>query len=170
MANKGPKILRIEPVDSVEGLRILEGLAREIWLEHYPPIIGLPQVHYMLERFQSLDAMAAQLAAGMRYGLVRTEIGPAGYFACERKADGLFLSKLYVKASERGRGIARQCLRFLIASEKPERITLTVNRQNPLALAAYLRLGFTRAGEVKTDIGHGFSMDDFVLEWRAPTP
>ena len=34
-------------------IEIVESLAREIWTEHYVAIIGIEQVDYMLDRFQS---------------------------------------------------------------------------------------------------------------------
>jgi diphthamide synthase (EF-2-diphthine--ammonia ligase) len=46
-------------VISVSGdylIGIVESLAKEIWIEHYTPIIGRPQVDYMLENFQSSQA------------------------------------------------------------------------------------------------------------------
>ena len=36
-------------------------IAREIWREHYPPIIGIEQVEYMLEHFHSKDAITLEL-------------------------------------------------------------------------------------------------------------
>ena len=36
-------------------------LAKNIWTEHYTPIIGLDQVNYMLEKFQSEIAIQNQI-------------------------------------------------------------------------------------------------------------
>ena len=40
----------IQPVASVDDIRIVQSLARTIWFDHYPGIISWAQVHYMLER------------------------------------------------------------------------------------------------------------------------
>jgi diamine N-acetyltransferase len=163
-------LLRIDPVQSPGDIRRIASLAHEIWMEHYPPLIGLDQVRYMLELFQSVPALERQINAGMHYYMLRQDDLPVGYLATQPEPDSLFLSKLYVHKTLRGQGIARQALRFVCATEKPERITLTVNRHNTLALTAYQRLGFQVLREEKTDIGRGFVMDDFVLEWLPPVP
>ena len=86
---------------------------------------------------------------------------------CGSIPDALFLSKLYVRASFRGKGLARAMLK---AAEKAAResgvarIRLTCNKYNTASLAAYERMGFVRTADVVTDIGGGFVMDDYVME------
>ncbi|MGD9842546.1 MAG: GNAT family N-acetyltransferase, partial [Steroidobacteraceae bacterium] len=41
---------------------------------------------------------------------------------------------------------------------------LTVNKRNS-ALTAYLRVGFVIVADVIIDIGNGYVMDDYQLEW-----
>ena len=143
-------------------------LAHEIWREHYTPIIGAPQVEYMLAKFQSAPAIAAQIAAqGFFYYLIRHENAAAGYFGYQREDTVMFLSKLYVKKSARGLGLGAHSMDFLreLALRKGmKKIRLTVNKNNKLAIAAYERAGFTRTGAVVTNIGGGYVMDDFAFE------
>lgn len=142
-------------------IRQVADLARVIWTEHYTPIIGADQVSYMLEKFQSAAAIQQQIGQGMKYVLMEPA---AGYFAYERKPDHLFLSKIYVHPDHRGQGLARKSIAWIQETEKPERIRLTVNRHNSNTLAAYKKLGFSKTGELVTDIGGGYVMDDFVME------
>ena len=44
---------------------------------------------------------------------------------------------------------------------------LTVNKYNELGVRAYQGKGFETIDAVETDIGHGFIMDDFIMERRA---
>lgn len=44
------------------------------------------------------------------------------------------------------------------------KIWLTVNRNNSIAIAAYEKMGFTKAYMKKADIGNGFYMDDYIME------
>lgn len=44
-------------------------------------------------------------------------------------------------------------------------IFLNVNRDNAQVIAIYEHLGFVRVREEKNDIGGGFFMDDYVLEY-----
>ena len=45
-----------------------------------------------------------------------------------------------------------------------KKMWLTVNKGNENAIAAYLKLGFVRSGELLTDIGNGYVMDDYTME------
>ncbi len=164
-------MIELTPVESAGQVAEVAALARAVWTEHYTPIIGPAQVAYMLERFQSERAIAAQLAAGYAYRLLRGDGAAVGYLATVPEADGqaLFLSKLYVARPARGRG--HGC-RLLAEAEAEARarglawLRLTVNRHNSGSLAWYARRGFRQAGPVVQDIGGGFVMDDYRLEKR----
>jgi len=159
--------MTIENVHSPKQLQRVETLAREIWAEHYTPIIGRAQVAYMLETFQNSKAMAQQLGEGYLYYLLREGEEDIGYMAVKAEGERLFLSKLYVKASHRGRGHGKAAVAFL--SEMAEKeglqtIELTVNRHNTDSISAYERLGFVNKGAIEQPIGEGFVMDDYKME------
>lgn len=145
----------------------VEALAVEIWNEHYVPIIGKKQVDYMLEKFQSKPVMKEQISKGYIYFLVEDEGRKIGYIGMEPKEDELFLSKLYIKASERGKGYGKKAVQFLegLAKEKKlDKISLTVNKNNVKSIAAYKKIGFKNMGAIVMDIGCGFVMDDYKME------
>ena len=146
---------------------MLARLADEIWREHYAPLIGMAQVEYMLERFQSAEAIERQIREGFRYHLALDGAEPVGYFATRVESDHLYLDKFYVLSSRRRNGIGRAMIDHVAAeavSHRLGRIRLSVNRGNATALAAYERLGFRAIGTRFVDIGGGHGMDDFVLE------
>jgi GNAT superfamily N-acetyltransferase len=149
-------------------LRQTAKLAREIWTEHFTAIIGADQVDYMLDIFQSVNAIADQIQnKGYVYYLIRENKQAIGYFAIVPEEDTLFLSKLYILKIMRGKGIARKTIDFIktIALErKLGRITLTVNKNNIGPIAAYEKLGFVNTGPIVQDIGGGFIMDDYKME------
>ena len=149
-------------------------LAREIWTAHYTPIIGAAQVDFMLERFQSEDAIADQIAEGFAYFLVAVEDRPVGYAAILPEPEGsLFLSKIYVHSSARGQGAGKAMLDHIITLARHRglsRIHLTVNRHTQCAIDWYLRQGFVITGQQCQDIGNGFVMDDFVLQLGVSQP
>jgi ribosomal protein S18 acetylase RimI-like enzyme len=152
-----------------EEIEAVAGLARSIWTEHYTPIIGAAQVEYMLENFQSAGAISEQIGAGARYFLVRDDGREAGYMALvpDDGEAGVKLSKFYVSAGFRGRGLGRAMFERAVEfcrERGAARLWLTVNKHNDPSLAVYRRLGFARADAVVTDIGGGFVMDDYVLE------
>lgn len=148
-----------------EVARVAE-LAGIIWKEHYIPIIGKPQVDYMLEHFQSAPAIEKQLAEGVFYFLIQQEDLDLGYLAFEKRAVSLFLSKIYLLESKRGMGYGRTAMAFVENSARNmecAEIALTVNKYNDQSLNTYTRMGFSKKGGEITDIGGGFVMDDYRM-------
>ena len=150
-----------------EQIEIVESLAEEIWTEHYIPIIGKAQVDYMLDRFQSKQSISDQIRSGFLYFLIKEDNQFIGYIGVQQKGDELFLSKIYIKSSERGKGHGKKAIQFIerLAKEKGVRkIALTVNKNNRGAIKAYEKLGFKNLGSLIQEIGNGFIMDDFRME------
>lgn len=144
----------------------VELLAREIWTEHYIPIIGREQVDYMLGKFQSKQAISGQIKTGMRYFLMLEEDECIGYLGVQARGNELFLGKIYVKRSRRGKGYGKQAIRFVEALARESgfrKIVLTVNRNNTGSIAAYEKTGFRKTGALMQDIGNGFVMDDYTM-------
>ncbi len=167
MADKNEKRpVGIVPVSTDEEIGAVEALAREIWTEHFTPIIGPAQVEYMLEKFQSRAAISGQIREGYSYFLLEERGSRIGYLAVQPRGRELFLSKIYVKACERGRGYGRAAVRFaegFAAERNLTRITLTVNKNNTGSIRAYERLGFEKIEALVQDIGGGFVMDDYRM-------
>jgi diamine N-acetyltransferase len=144
-------------------------LAREIWCEHYVPIIGQEQVDYMLGKFQSERAIAQQIAEAYEYYIVVQDEKPLGYmaFVPNIKEASLMLSKIYMKKSARGRGLGQKMLEFmdnLCRNRDIKKIWLTVNKNNIHSIRWYSRMGFINTASLIQDIGEGFVMDDYRME------
>lgn len=163
---------RIIAVSSRRQRQTVARLAAEIWRDHYTPIIGNAQVEYMLEKFQSLEAISEQIAHhGYRYYLLQHDHQAVGYLALQPQQEVLFLSKIYLRKSARGQGLGKQAMHLVVqlANElNLPKIRLTVNKHNTIAIAAYKRFGLTRIGKQVTDIGGGYVMDDYVFEAKLP--
>lgn len=145
----------------------LADLAHEIWWQHFPPIIGEAQVKYMVDKFQSNEAIIHQLRNGYEYFLAELDGTAVGYTGLVPDKGKLMLSKLYVKDSTRGKGVGQALLDFIEAkcrAEGMDRIWLTVNRGNTGPINWYKNRGFIIVKEVDLDIGSGFIMDDYVME------
>jgi ribosomal protein S18 acetylase RimI-like enzyme len=146
---------------------MVETLAKEIWTEHYTPIIGKEQVEYMLERFQSGQAIVQQISLGILYFLITADEELVGYIALHPMSDELFLSKIYVRSDQRGRGYGKKAIQFaetLAHARRLKKIILTVNKNNIDSIKAYERMGFKNTGSLIQDIGNGFVMDDYKME------
>lgn len=151
-------------VDNPEAIAQVAKLAREIWNQHYLPVIGKEQVDYMLETIQSEDAIKQQINEGYQYYLIFYNQAKSGYFSVKDKGKKLFLSKLYVLDSCRGKGIGKQTINFIKSSFDNSIIQLTVNKRNTDSIAFYKKIGFKIIDYVEMDIGNGFVMDDYVME------
>lgn len=72
----------LTPVHTDKQIQEISNLASVIWHEHFTPIIGIQQVEYMLEKFQSFHALKEQMETGYEYFQIfdNTEFaGTAGF-------------------------------------------------------------------------------------------
>ncbi|MCL2145136.1 MAG: GNAT family N-acetyltransferase [Endomicrobia bacterium] len=160
--------IKIIPVENQELILLTEKIAFEIWREHYASIITSEQIEYMLEKFQSAEAIAGQMSEnGYKYFLVNDNSGGVnGYFAVSGQEENLFLSKLYIHKNSRGKGFGKASLSFIKDFAKKNNykyIWLTVNKNNLNSIEAYKKMGFVIDCEIKQDIGNGFIMDDYKM-------
>lgn len=168
-------MLTFQQVNAQDQIAATVELAQEIWNEHYIHIIDQGQIDYMLEKFQSAEAIAKQLSEGYAYYLILEDDRPAGYFALQPQDDGtICLSKFYLQQRCRGKGYARQAfeqIKALAAEKNATQIWLTVNIDNKDSIAVYKRLGMTLLRTQVVDIGNGYVMDDEVYGYAVkPTP
>lgn len=162
-------MISFEEVHSKAHIAEVAKLAREIWIDHYVPMVGREQVDYMLDKFQSEQAVGQQVSGNYEYYLVAREGHPAGYVAVvpDTNEASLLLSKIYVRKQERCHGVGKSILHFvenLCARRGIKTMWLTVNKNNTGSISWYMRMGFRNAGPILQDIGNGFVMDDFRME------
>lgn len=139
-------------------------LADIIWREHYDPIVGPAMGSYMLENFQSEKAIEQKIGDGYHYHLIIHNEFEVGYFGVQKRADLLFLSKLYILKQFRGMGIGRQVIELLKSDYECRVIQLTVNRGNATGIGFYEAIGFEIVDEVDYEVGGGFTTGDYVME------
>ena len=162
--------ITIKKVKYLPELRRVAELADEIWHECFTDIISLGQIDYMVERFQSLDAMIRQIEEQSYTYLSVYDGGDlCGYIAVKPEQDDrFFLSKLYLRADKRGQGIASAMLACVFGEARAagkSSVYLTVNKHNDRAIAVYRKTGFVITDEVVTDIGGGYVMDDYIFTY-----
>lgn len=160
------EIIKVNSSDIKE----LAAIADEIWHQHFPSILTNEQIDYMVEMFQSEKALNEQIKNGYEYYFMNVDGKNQGYFGIQPQSDGtLFLSKLYLRASQRKKGFARKAFEFmknLCNQRNYTSIWLTVNKQNSDTIAVYDRFGMKIIRNQVSDIGNGFVMDDYVYEYK----
>lgn len=157
-------------VERAEQVTELAAIADEVWHQHFATILSPEQIDYMVARFQSEAAMKDQMETqGYEYYFIQAEGVNVGYVGIKNDGDRLFLSKLYILKRYRGNGYASGAFEFLrrICRVRGLRaVWLTVNRYNADTIAIYKKKGFAVTEEKVTDIGNGFVMDDYFMEWQ----
>ena len=166
--------ISFDPVETAEDQEYLARLADEIWHEYWPALIGEAQTDYMVEKFQSLEAIRRDMSENAyEYWILHEEDGHTLGFTgghVEPETKRFFISKIYLLAEERGKGYARRTIEFynqLCLDRGLDAMYLTVNKGNELGIRAYKGTGFETIEGVETDIGEGFVMDDYVMERKA---
>lgn len=161
-------MISIKKAVSDADYREIAALASIIWREHFTPIIGEAQVEYMLERFQSYNAIKEVIEnEGYVYFMAYDDGEFCGYIGTHPDGDEILLSKIYVKRSHRGKKISKEMINT-VKREFPSytRLWLTVNKNNVNSIAAYKKMGFSVSDTQCADIGGGFVMDDYIMEYR----
>lgn len=145
-------------------------LANEIWHAHYPAIIGKAQIDYMLAQRYSPESIRANLETSCWLAAWHGQAmaGFAQAFADDAPSTWK-LDKLYVHPDHQRKGVGQALLGRVTQQAHnagAARLILRVNKHNAAALSAYAKYGFRIFGENVLDIGHGFVMDDYLLELR----
>lgn len=157
-------------VKTDEDIKLTEHIADVTWHEHYEKIIDKKQIDYMIDKFQTADAIRSQIKSqGYRYFLVKVNDINIGYLGVveEPEDNRLFLSKIYLLKEYRGMGYGTGIFEYaekMAAGKGYNIMWLTVNRNNSSSVAVYEKKGFIKVRTQVADIGNGFVMDDYIME------
>jgi diamine N-acetyltransferase len=156
--------VRATPAD----ILLLQALAREIWRAHFPGIISVEQIEYMLDRMYATEVIDKEMRAGTCWELIRDGEEAPGFlsYSYDPIAARLKLHKLYLRVDRHGQGLGRASLSHVMeiaAALGVQEVSLYVNKKNQKAIRAYERAGFTIAEAVTNDIGGGFVTDDYRM-------
>lgn len=153
-----------------EDIPLINTLANKIWREHYPSIISMEQINFMLHDRYSPDAIRSGMSDGEQYYLAFAGGQPLALADIELKEQGYFLHKFYVDVARHRNGVGSAFFNFLLQQMKPGLpVRLQVNRQNFKAINFYFKMGFVIEQVGDFDIGGGFFMNDFVMLRPAQT-
>ncbi|WP_406824546.1 N-acetyltransferase family protein [Pedobacter sp. KACC 23697] len=154
-----------------EDIEVIRDIAVATWPSTYMDIIGQAQIDYMLEKMYSKGELLKQLMEGHIFLIAEegeTQFGFAGYSIIGHEERVYKLHKLYVLPSAHGKGVGKILINEVFNQVKNaggSALQLNVNKHNK-AKDFYLKGGFTIKESVKLDIGEGYFMDDYVMEYK----
>ena len=152
---------------SVDDVRLIRELTFKVWPQTYAAIISQQQIDYMLDMMYSEASLKKQMEEGSRFIIAEDGAEPVGFASYEEIKSTVFkLHKLFILASQQGKGAGRFVIDYIINEIKQKAATalqLQVNRHNK-AGSFYEKLGFVVIEEADFDIGNGYFMNDYVME------
>lgn len=158
----------IRAIDSSE-VTIIRELAHQIWPHAFGEILSKEQITYMLNWMYSLETLSKQLSEGHHFFIYEEHGVPLGFMGIELFDDcRVKIHKLYVLPDTQGTGIGKKFIEFVKIWANEHRalaVFLNVNRFNK-AVDFYKYIGMTIIKAEDIDIGNGYLMEDYVMEFK----
>lgn len=160
------KIQKAAPID----ILLIQEIAAKSWRAHYPGIISHEQIDYMLDLMYSKAELQKHFSnPNYQYYLLGEDENILGIMGFEfhYEPQTTKLHRIYLLDEAKGKGLGKFALNFLKNEVKKigdKRIILNVNKENP-SYHFYLSQNFKVFKEGVFEIGNGYVMDDYLMEF-----
>lgn len=148
----------------------IQDLAKKSWNFAYANIISQEQIDYMLDLMYSEETLNQHFEnPNYQYYLIQENNQFLGFIGFEfhQEPETTKLHRIYFLKEAQGKGLGKKALKFVIDEAKKvddKRVILTVNKNNS-AQKFYESQGFKVYDEAILEIGNGYVMDDFLMEF-----
>jgi len=149
----------------------IRAIAKEVWPIAYGAILSQEQLDYMMEMMYSISSLQKQANVNANHFIIALENEiPFGFASFEfnyNQTSKTKIHKIYVLSNQQGQGIGKLFIEYIINKahlNNQEALLLNVNKNNK-AQYFYKKLGFIISKEEVIDIGNGYVMDDYVMEF-----
>jgi len=155
----------------INDVHIIQNIAEKSWLATYSDILSVEQINYMLKKMYSIEEIYSHFKdINWKYFLLTNENNFVGFFGYQLnfKLNTTKLHRIYVLPEFLGKGYGRFAIDFLkndVYLSGNKRIILNVNKNNS-AKNFYESQGFKIYDSGVFDIGNGFVMDDYLMEFH----
>lgn len=178
---------------SPDDYETIRKIAHATWPDTFGEILSSAQIDYMLELMYNVDELARQVEKGVSFKLLleaqqgeqngtpspqylqarTTRFKPVGYvgFQQDYLPSTTKINKLYLLPSTQGKGYGKALIdkvAMVARNAGQQKLRLDVNYQNK-AIGFYEHLGFVKLERCNTDIGHGYLMEDWIMEMPLQT-
>lgn len=155
---------------TIDQIPVIQELAKKSWETTYYNILSKEQLEYMLQMMYSESVLKTHFNhPNYLYYLIRDQDVFLGFIGIEFHYEDKTtkLHRIYFIEEAQGKGLGKKALEFIKLETQKQgdnRIVLTVNKNNK-AKNFYIKQGFCVYDEAVFDIGNGFVMDDYLMEW-----
>jgi GNAT superfamily N-acetyltransferase len=155
---------------TIENIPLIKEIAEKSWRKHYPGILSNEQIEYMLEQMYSETELKNHFEnPNYHYYLLGDEEKTLGIMGFENhyQEKTTKLHRIYLLEEAKGKGVGKFAINFLKNQAKEsgdQRIILNVNKQNS-SYYFYTSQGFKVYEEGVFEIGNGYVMDDYLMEY-----
>ena len=156
---------------SEQDIPLIRRLAEEAWKSAYLEILSAEQIDYMLQEMYSEKEIFSHLKnPNYHYFIIEENSISAGFMGFENhyEENSTKLHRVYLLENFKGKGLGKCALEFLkekVRDSSDHRIILNVNKNNS-AQKMYESQGFNVYAEGIFDIGNGYIMDDYLMEYQ----
>ena len=149
---------------------LIRQLTFAIWPQTYSAVISKAQIDYMLEQMYNPATLQKQMEEeGCTFIIVYDDKEPVAFSSYNETEPQLWkLNKIYILPSQQGKGTGKFIINYIvdeIKAKQAKALQLQVNRQNK-AKDFYEKLGFKIIKTADFDIGNGYFMNDYVMEYK----
>ena len=151
-------------------ISVIQDLAKKSWSFAYADILEQDQIDYMLDLMYSEEALTKHFEnPNYHYYLIQEDDQFLGFvgFEFHQEPETTKLHRIYFLKEAQGKGFGKKALKFVVNETEKignKRVILTVNKNNS-AKKFYESQGFKIYDEAIFDIGNGYVMDDFLMEF-----
>ncbi|MFQ3174859.1 MAG: GNAT superfamily N-acetyltransferase [Flavobacterium sp.] len=152
--------------------KTIQEIAYQTWPDTYGAILSKEQLDFMLDAFYSEAALNDNVVSKGHHFLLAKEddivLGFASFEHNYQENNRTRIHKIYVLPQTQGKGIGNTLIGHiekLAIENHSAALSLNVNRLNK-AYTFYQKKGFEVIEEVDIEIGHGYLMEDYVMEKR----
>lgn len=153
-----------------DDIALIQQLARTSWERAYAEILPKEQIDYMLAEMYSTAEISSHLTnPNYHYFLIENNEKPVGFIGFQHHYEPRTtkLHRVYLIPEAKGLGFGKAAINFLkekTGETGDKRIILNVNKNNS-ARKIYESQGFKVYDEGVFDIGGGYVMDDYLMEF-----
>lgn len=155
---------------SEKDIPLIRDLAEKSWNSAYSRILTQEQIAYMLSQMYSVEEITEHFQnPNYHYYLILDQNSAVGFIGYEHHYEPRTtkLHRIYLIDGAKGKGCGKTALNFLkkqTSETGDSRIILNVNKENK-AKSVYESQGFSIYSDGVFDIGNGFVMDDYLMEF-----